>query len=92
MIKVGDIVYFHGTCGVVTHISELNNSDHTIIYDTVASDGSAGKHVINDLTPRDFQFYKTGLHIDLSDMLIQINKAYQDEAVKRMCEELTKGE
>jgi hypothetical protein len=91
MIKVGDIVYFHGTCGVVTHISELKNQSHTVIYHTVASDGTSGKQVIDDHTPKDYQLYKTGLHVDMTDMFIQITKAYNEDFVKLMCERL-KGE
>jgi len=81
MIKVGDIVYFHGTCGVVTYISKVGTST---IYDIVTSSGGIEREVITDVTPEDYQLYKTGLRFDLSEMLAQINKAYEDDMVKKM--------
>lgn len=87
MIKVGDIVYFHGTCGMVTHISKINS---TIIYDIVASDGSTTKETITEITPKDYQVYKIGRDCSfILDLILKfINGCYKDATVQFLIKQL----
>lgn len=81
MIKIGDIICFRGGCGVVTHITLKHEMTS---YTIMTSDGEMWREIVTDQTPKEYLLYKTGLHINLTDLFLEIHKAYQDEAVQMM--------
>lgn len=70
-IKIGDIVYFHGTFGVVTHVMNCSNAN---VYDIVTMDGSIVRQSILHNAPDMYQVYNTGLRFDINEMLAEIKK------------------
>lgn len=70
-INKGDIVYFHGTFGVVTHVMNCSNAN---VYDIVTIDGSIVRQSILHNAPDKYQVYRTGLCFDIDEMLAEIKK------------------
>lgn len=74
MLRPGDVVWFHGTCGIVTKAKRQD--PHVVCYDVVASSGGMLQVIDDDRAEHKYRIYYIGPHIDLSAIRREIMKAY----------------
>lgn len=74
MLRPGDIVWFHSTCGITTKAKRKDS--HVVCYDVVASSGGMLQVIDDDRAERKYRIHYIGPHIDLSEIHEKIMEAY----------------